>query len=90
MSLYLAAYDISDSNRRESVARVLLNYGHRLQRSVYEVWLEPGEVRILCREIGPYLALTDVFQLFPLDDRGTRGRISWQRPGDAFDPVIEV
>jgi CRISPR-associated protein Cas2 len=90
MSLYLAAYDITDDNRRQSVAGILSSYGHRLQRSVFEVWLEPGEVQILCREIGPHLARTDTFQLFPLDERGTRGRISWQQPGDGFDPVFSI
>jgi CRISPR-associated protein Cas2 len=90
MSLYVAAYDISDDNRRESVARVLLTYGHRLQRSVFEVWLDPAEVRQLCCEVGPYLAKSDTFQLFPVDERGTRGRISWQRAGESFDPVIQI
>jgi CRISPR-associated protein Cas2 len=90
MSLYLAAYDITDSKRRQSVARLLLGHGNRLQRSVFEVWLEPGEVRQLCREVGPHLSATDVFQLFPLDERGTRGRISWREPDNGFDPVMII
>ena len=44
MSLYVATYDISDDRRRTQVSRVLLQYGTRLQRSVFEVWLEPAEL----------------------------------------------
>lgn len=88
MSLYIAAYDISDDYRRDRVARVLLRFGHRLQRSVYEVWLEMDERKILCREVGPLLDREDTFELFPLDERGSRGRITWQRAAKSFDPVI--
>jgi CRISPR-associated endonuclease Cas2 len=89
MSLYIAACDISDDDRRQSAAHVLLRYGERLQQSVYELWLEPEQVRILCREIGPLLAVTDSFYIFPIDERGSRATLAWQRPPAVFQPVIE-
>jgi len=88
MSLYVAAYDISDDERRANMAHALLRYGDRLQRSVFELWLEPGQVRALCRELGPLLSATDSFYLFPIDERGSRATIAWQRPPATFQPVI--
>lgn len=35
---YLVAYDIADDHRREQIARVLLDYGERVQESVF--WLD--------------------------------------------------
>ena len=35
MSLYVAAYDVSDDRRRNRVSRVLTEYGHRVQLSVF-------------------------------------------------------
>lgn len=90
MSLYVAAYDISHTGRRASVARILLAYGHRVQRSVYEVWLEPDEVRDLRREVGPYLEPHDRFDIFPIDERGSRRRVSWQQSPREYQPVILV
>jgi CRISPR-associated protein Cas2 len=88
MSLYVAAYDISHNGRRASVARVLLGYGERVQKSVFEVWLEPEEVSDLRREVGVYLSPQDLFDLFPIDERGSRKRVSWQREPTVHEPVI--
>jgi CRISPR-associated protein Cas2 len=87
MSRYVAVYDISDGNRRERVSRILLSFGYRVQLSVFEIWLEPDEVRELRRDVGPHLDDDDRFDLFPIDERGTRQTISWQRQLDGFDPV---
>jgi CRISPR-associated endonuclease Cas2 len=88
MSLYVAAYDVSDSLRRSSVARVLGRYGHRLQRSVFEVWLEPEELGELKRGIGALLDADDSFDLFPIDTRPKSHRIRWQREPQGYDPVV--
>lgn len=88
MSLYVAAYDIGHNGRRASVARVLLGYGERVQKSVFEVWLEPEELGDLRREVGVYLDQQDRFDLFPIDERGSRKRVSWQREPSLRDPVI--
>lgn len=88
MSLYVAAYDIRDDNTRERVARVLFEFGERVQRSVFLVWLEPEEVGELRRRVGAQLITDDRFDLFPVDERGTRTRWSWQRPPTSYEGVI--
>lgn len=87
MSLYVVAYDISDDKRRERVARVLLHYGERMQRSVYQVVLEPDEVPLLCREVGAHLSPQDTLHILPIDLRDARRRLSWQHPFDDWEPV---
>jgi CRISPR-associated protein Cas2 len=88
MSLYIAAYDIADDARRTAVAHVLAGYGRRIQRSVFELWLDPEDIPDLCLELGARLELDDAFLLYPIDDRPHRRRLQWQTPPDPWDPVI--
>lgn len=88
MSLYIAAYDISSTQRRNQVARVLRRHGRRIQRSVFEIWLEPDDLPDLRRSIGPLLARTDNFDLVPVDLRRPECRFRWQRPPNDREPVL--
>ena len=90
MSRYIAAYDISNDGQRERVARVLVNYGSRLQWSVFEVWLDPDDLPEFRRRIGSLLGKTDEFELIPVDDRPDRTRLRWQRPYEHQGPVIVI
>lgn len=80
MSLYVAAYDISRDSARRHVANVLLSYGRRVQLSVFEIDLDPEDLPDLKRSVGPWLAVTDQFDLFPVDRRRPEQRVRWQRP----------
>jgi CRISPR-associated protein Cas2 len=88
MSQYIAAYDVSSDQARDKVARMLTEYGQRLQWSVFLVWIEPDELPDLRRELGTVLARDDRFDLLPIDGAATRQRWCWQRPPDSFTPVI--
>jgi CRISPR-associated protein Cas2 len=41
---YVVSYDISDDDRRGRVHAILLNYGTRVQYSVFECELEPAQL----------------------------------------------
>ncbi|MBX3372783.1 MAG: CRISPR-associated endonuclease Cas2 [Phycisphaeraceae bacterium] len=88
MSLFLAAYDISDNRRRARVAKVLTRYGTRVQESVFEVWIEPGDMGSLRFELGSLLRASDAFDIYPIDERGTRRRMRWQRPVEDWGGVV--
>lgn len=88
MSLYLVAYDIASDRRRRQVARVLRRYGWRLQRSVFELRMLPDDLVELRRQVGPLLASEDAFDIFPIDERGARGRIRWMREPATCRPVL--
>lgn len=88
MSTYLAAYDIASDRRRKRVAEVLGGYGHRVQRSVFEVWIEPQELGEVRARIGMLLDPSDEFEFVPIDTRGTRPRSRWQRDIEPWASVI--
>ena len=88
MSLFAAAYDISDSIQRAKVASVLSEYGDRVQRSVFVVWIEQHELPTVRRRVGALLSDRDQFDLFPIDPRASRNWVSWQRRPDGHGPVI--
>ena len=90
MSLSIAAYDIARHSRRARVAELLLEYGRRVQRSVFEIEIEPEELDELKFRIGLLLAKSDLFDLFPIDRRFPKRRISWQRDPIPEDSVIVV
>lgn len=88
MSLHIACYDVADDRRRARVARLLLRHGVRVQKSVFEVWLEPEQVPGLQREVGRLLGRDDAFDLYPFDSRAGRMRMRWQRAPEAWPAVV--
>ena len=90
MSLYVAAYDVTEDRRRGNVAKVLAQYGHRVQKSVFIVQVSPDDLPDLRRRVGEQLGLTDHFDLFPVDERGTRKQWRWQQPITDYEPVIVI
>ena len=74
MSLYVAAYDVTRNSRRARVAEILLEYGRRVQRSVFEIDVEPEDLDELRFRVGVLLAKTDAFDLFPIDRRFPKRR----------------
>lgn len=51
MPLYLISYDISPDKRRTALAKILEGFGSRVQYSVFECDLTPGQWRQLRRRI---------------------------------------
>lgn len=47
LEIILVAYDISDTQRLRKVARVCEAYGTRVQLSVFELQLKPGQLEIM-------------------------------------------
>ncbi len=40
----VVTYDITDDKRREQVSSELLNYGIRVQKSIFECYLDPDQI----------------------------------------------
>lgn len=69
-SLYLAAYDISDSRRRRHIRRTLRSFASGGQKSAFECWLSPADMRALLKDIRGSIDIhCDRFGLLPLDPR---------------------
>jgi CRISPR-associated protein Cas2 len=48
---YIIAYDICESRRLNRVAKVMKNYGHRVQKSIFEASLTSNQLKILKKQL---------------------------------------
>ena len=56
MVVYLVSYDITDDHARNRVARILMEHGQRVQKSVFEISLRhAAELEQLCQRIAKEL-----------------------------------
>lgn len=70
---YSIVYDIPDDRRRERVAGWLEGWGHRVQRSVFEVELKPQEFRRMREGLLKLLdPAHDLVRIYHLGERGYR------------------
>ena len=58
-ALTVVAYDVADDRRRQRVADVLMDYGVRLQYSVFECRVDARRLVELKRRIAPILVLPE-------------------------------
>lgn len=64
---WLICYDVSDPKRLRLTAKVLKQYGVRVQKSVFECALSPAQFKTVKREIGSIIDLeTDSVRYYPL------------------------
>ncbi len=64
---YVVCYDIADDQRRNRVAQALLDFGERVQESVFVATLdEELHARMMDRLVGLIAALEDRVHVFPL------------------------
>ena len=64
---YAISYDIRDDRRRLKVAKVLKDFGQRVQLSVFEVFLSPAELGRLKKRLTSILEQAqDSVRLYPL------------------------
>lgn len=70
MDRYIACFDISEDKPRAVVAKTLLNYGKRVQHSVFEVAFSgansQGKLKSLIEELEPWLEDTDDLRFYRL------------------------
>jgi CRISPR-associated protein Cas2 len=57
--LYAVSYDIVDDRRRLYVAHTLLDYGERVQKSVFECIMEPEQYDQLIKKLSSIIRLED-------------------------------
>lgn len=56
---FVVAYDITDDSRRNRASRTLLDYGERVQYSLFEIDLEPKTLQKLLAELTAILDSSD-------------------------------
>jgi len=63
---YLICYDITSSSKRQRVANMLLNYGDRLQMSVFEAQLSEDDVKDILKRAEKYVDKEDSFRIYSI------------------------
>jgi len=80
LMLRIIAYDISDPRRLRRVANVCLDFGVRIQKSVFECWLDQDRFEELWRRLGLALNLDEDFIVaYELDEKAARKRLTHGR-----------
>lgn len=83
---YLVLYDIADNKRLARAAAIVLDYGIRIQRSVYEVRVSPSGLVLLKQRLAAVIdPEKDGVKIFPLCEscagrRASCGRVLSEAP----------
>ena len=70
----LVFYDISDAKRLRQVAKTLLNYGTRIQNSVFEMKIKQKEVNKLQKQLEKIIKGKDRVHYYPLCNKDLKKR----------------
>lgn len=74
---YLVLYDIADNKRLARAAAIVLDYGVRVQKSVYEARLTPQTLAILRRRLADVIEPEeDGVKIFPLCESCAARRVT--------------
>ena len=69
---FLVIYDISDNRRRTKLAKLLEEYGNRVQYSAFEFWLPKGEYDALLQKIHTKVTIEDSLRIYMLNKASYR------------------
>lgn len=84
-TLFLAAYDVRDEARLRRALKAVMQYFSGGQKSAYECWLSPVDIRALLGDVREVIDPDqDSFGLIPLDPR--RGVLTLGRGIKPADP----
>lgn len=89
--LYVVSYDVMDTRRRNRVSRALEGFGQRVQHSVFECWLDDGQLvalkQALASEIDP---AEDHIRYYPLCPKDVQRLIMDGKAKISSDPDYHV
>ncbi len=64
--VHIISYDISDNKRRGKIASLLLDWGERVQLSVFEAELKGRDIEELQQAIKKILVAEDSLRIYPV------------------------
>lgn len=70
---YIIAYDIEEDAPRTKLANLLLDYGDRIQKSVFEADLSAQDLQDLLRHASQYVDDADSLRVYPLCNACAKG-----------------
>ncbi len=90
MRVYLACFDIEDDRQRRKLGDLLLTYGDRVQRSVFEITLkDETELNALRRRCQQYVTAGDSLRFYWLNkDSRRKSQDVWGEPIAVFPAAV--
>jgi CRISPR-associated protein Cas2 len=64
--LHVIAYDITIDGKRVKLAKMLLDYGDRVQNSVFEADIEAREVSLILKRASDLVDVGDSLRIYPI------------------------
>lgn len=64
--LVVVIYDIADDKRRGKLSKFLESYGHRVQKSVFELLIERSKINKIRTQIDKIVRETDLVKMYVL------------------------
>lgn len=87
---YIIAYDVTDDANRTRLSKLLLDYGERVQKSVFEADLDAEDVKEILKRAANYLAQDDSLRFYP-QCKTCAGRVqSLGRPTNVAVPAMWI
>jgi len=87
---YLLSYDITDDKNRQRLSNLLLDYGDRMQKSVFEADLDADELAVILRKAESLIDKEDSFRVYPLCKHCCDGLILRGRPSVPKEETYEI
>jgi len=73
----LVIYDVRDPKRLSKIAKIMLNYGVRVQKSVFEMDIDDKTFGRLRKEIISYMEIEDYVVFFSVCERDWQKRMKF-------------
>ena len=87
--LTVIIYDISDNKQRLRMVKYLEGFGHRVQKSAFEAWLDNKKFSKLCAGMDHIVRTDDHVKIYRL--KGAGDTLSWgDPPGAEPEDVIII
>jgi CRISPR-associated protein Cas2 len=79
---YIICYDIEDTKKRNKLAKWLTNYGVRVQKSVFEAYLNDIDFEQMLLGAEPYIDSNDSLRIYELTQSSYKKKIVIGEPYD--------
>ena len=86
----LVIYDICDNKKRNSLAKLLLGYGFRIQKSAFEAVISERKYHKLLKELEPYGSEEDSVRVYKIIGHGQVTTFGCSVPDTIVEDVILI
>ena len=87
---YVIAYDVAKDKQRTQLSELLMGYGERAQKSMFEADLKKGEVQEILQRAANLIEAGDSLRLYPMCETCSKGIMSQGRAAVALHISFKI